>query len=148
MQADSGKYKIRPANMDGSIRGDRRFIMSTWVASYRQSCKWLNHRDYTRLYHRAVEHEIEKEIVKCWVVCASDCDEQLFGWLCGYDNKPVFHYVYVKPAMRMLGLGKWMVNEFAKHHMTPIELGYTNYTNDGKLVLGAFCRFQPEMFSV
>lgn len=151
MIEDYNKYKIRAANMDGDIRGDRRFIMATWVASYRQSCKWLTHRDYARLYNRAVDHELSKEIVKCWVVCAIDCDEQLFGWLCGYENKPTLHYIYIKPAMRMLGLGSWMVDDFAKYHqMTPDGLTYTNFTS----VFLALCppvdvgKFNPSLFSV
>lgn len=90
--------------------GDRNFVRSSWLRSYRELTKWAPKDAYFRLHHDVVEGLLAR--ARCVVAAAKDDDAHVLGWACGEpsDSHPLLHFAYVKQAYRNHGLATKLVD--------------------------------------
>lgn len=97
---------LRPARS-----GDAGFLCSSWLHSFRDSCMvWGVGNDTYYNRHHAVISNLVTRGVTLLAVLESDPDH-ILGFI-NYEvwqGKLVFHYVFVKPLFRKMGLAKMMV---------------------------------------
>jgi GNAT superfamily N-acetyltransferase len=96
-------------------------ILKSWLRAYVQSCR--SDRNYYTRKHTEIHHY--KERGADFIVATPPDDKDLIiGWGCG--EKPVVHFVYVKPPYRGQGVARVIVAALLK---SPADLiAYTHRT--------------------
>ena len=89
---------------------DRPFVADTWLASFKQS-HWkglIRDSSYREVYGSIVDEILDSPGVRVVVDCNPDDEDQIFGWACVRDSKPLptLHYLYVKHPYRDTKQGK------------------------------------------
>jgi hypothetical protein len=96
-------YTIRPAE-----RGDRGYIIDTWLQSYRSSPfaqKLPDFAYWSRFGHVGlVESIMDNPDTRIKVACLPDGGSWLYGWICS-NLVGLVHYVFVRNEFRRLGSG-------------------------------------------
>lgn len=90
-------------------QADEPFIFSSWLKSYRKHPSVITqpNNKYFKNYHTVIEFFLQTG--KVLVCCSSEDENEILGWACLKDSKPV--YVYVKQALRRLGVGSLLVGK-------------------------------------
>lgn len=115
------------AELRSPAAADVPFIRHSWVMSY---CKhatlgdWQPERGvgsarcsssiYVPEQHALIAQILQR--AQCIVACNREDEEQIFGYVVfeEQDDRPCFHYVYVKEKFRKLGIGRALIEEAAR----------------------------------
>lgn len=91
--------------------GDKNFVRSSWLRSYRVMCEWVPQDEFMRIHHDVVEGLLVRS--RTIVAVAHDDDDQILGWACGEpgERRPLMHWCYVKSAFRGNGIASRLVGE-------------------------------------
>lgn len=112
---------IRPFN-----EGDRDFIMSTWLHTYRNSsrCWHVAAKEYYWYEPRKMEYLLEVHDVA--VLCYAANPDVTVGWACykATSDGFILHYLLIKKDFQGMGLGKQFLTSLVE-----AELGSTDIEN-------------------
>jgi hypothetical protein len=93
---------VRP--FDPRRRGERSWVLSTWVRSYGHDRAGMPRRAYADFQGRLVETLLSAARSRVVVVCSERDPDALHAWACGVTN--ALHYAYTPPELRGSGLAR------------------------------------------
>lgn len=89
---------------DPARRGERGWILSTWVRSYGAERAGMPRARYGKYQGRLVERILSAACSRAVVLCSESNPDALHAWACASDK--ALHYVYVPPELRGSGLAR------------------------------------------
>lgn len=106
---------FRPFDLDG----DEPFVMGTWINSHREtSTKAGRAPRALDQYRLEVMRRINENPPV--MLCSEEHSSTLLGWACG--NHDVLHYVYVRPELRAMGVGRQLIERVMGRYPKPIQV--------------------------
>lgn len=96
--------------------GDKNFILSTWLRSYKHSssfAKRITNSIYYFFHHNIVTNILERPDTKVTVACNPQDPNVIYAYLVqgGFEDQVVVHYIYVKAPFRGLGIAGRLAEE-------------------------------------
>ena len=91
---------------------DRKFILASWFSSHHHEVenRFTDFNTYKIMANVFFRHMLATNGVI--IACNPEDEDQIYGWVCGayYGNDDlVLHWIYVKHAYRMAGVGRLLV---------------------------------------
>lgn len=107
---------LRPARA-----GDAGFLTSSWLRSFRDSCQvWgVGNDTYFSRHHSVISKLVTRGVTL--VLTLEEDDDHILGFV-NYEvfqGKLVFHYIFIKPAFRKLGLAKMILQKVEEVEARP-----------------------------
>lgn len=88
---------------------DLNFIRSSWLKSYSSYCPCPDPKAFFPVHWDVVMGLMDRADAKIAIACASDDEDHILGWACAEPRIQVFHWAYVKSAVRYQGIGKALI---------------------------------------
>jgi hypothetical protein len=93
---------------DGTRRGERGFVISTWHRSYGHTRAGVDRSVYGAEQGDLVERILDADHTRTVVACSGKNDDTLHAWACGRPPA-LLHYAYVPPELRRDGLATRLI---------------------------------------
>lgn len=103
--------------------GDRRYVVNTWVRSYRNREPKIRADIYSRCHTQMVEYLLDQG--RLIVACSPTLDTTIHGWCAApASDKPIIHYAYVPPELAGMGLARGMIRRLLGSYPDTIETSH------------------------
>lgn len=107
--------------------GDKNFVRSSWLRSYRALCEWVPQAEFFALHHDVIEGLLARHETRTVVAHAHDDEDHLLGWASGEPSttRPLIHWCYVKNTYRGNGIASRLTDAVLDGSGTPDRVART-----------------------
>jgi hypothetical protein len=100
------EYKIR-----GVEENDHHLIMNSWLSNMRNCVAFSGAIDsFLDRQRERINKLFDRDTVRIRVACATDDDDEMFGFIVSEPETNVVHYCYVKHAFQKWGIGRQLLS--------------------------------------
>lgn len=110
-----------PIAIRQSVEDDLRFVMQTWVRSYKSTSR-INETIYDKEHPELIKRILSDAKTRLVVACSPDVESAIHGWACG-DARGL-HYVYVPMAFRGRGVARELIQAVMGNYPSKIHVSH------------------------